>query len=98
MLYIALYYWLGISFLSVVVTWRDKRAAKKKRRRTPEATLMTLAALGGALAMLLTMKSIRHKTKKPKFMIGIPFFIVLHIALIGGVWYVSRYGLPIIGG
>lgn len=96
--YIVLCYWLGISLLSIIVTCHDKRAAKKNRRRTPEATLMTLAALGGAVAMLTTMKCIRHKTQKPKFMIGIPCLIVLHLVLIVGVWYVSQNGFPIIGG
>jgi len=94
---VALVYWLAISLLSVVVTCRDKRAAKKKKRRIPEATLMALAALGGASAMLATMKIIRHKTQKPKFMIGIPLLIVLHIALIVGAWYVAQNGLPVIG-
>lgn len=48
--------------------------------RVPEATLLVLSALGGSVAMLLTMLLIRHKTKKAKFMVGIPAIIVLQVA------------------
>lgn len=94
--YIALGYWLLISLASIIVTCRDKRAAKKRRHRTPEATLLGMAALGGAVAMLMTMKLIRHKTQKPKFMIGIPLLILLHIALIAGIWWITEHGMPVI--
>ena len=86
-----------ISLIAAIVTVFDKRAAKAHRRRVPEATLMILSALGGAVAMFVTMKMIRHKTKKPKFMIGIPLLIVLHVALVAGAYWLSKSGLPVIG-
>ena len=66
--------WLAaISILSVVVCIYDKFASKHlERHRTREATLLLLSALGGSVAMLVTMLVIRHKTKHVKFMLGIP--------------------------
>ena len=80
--------------ISIAVTVYDKAAAKKKARRVPERTLLWLAALGGAGAMLATMKTIRHKTQKKKFMITLPVFLVIHI--IGLVYLLQWMGsLPL---
>lgn len=83
---ILLIYLLCISLISIVVCIYDKRISKKGRveLRIPEQTLLLLSALGGAVAMYITMLLVRHKTKHKKFMIGIPLIIVLHIALIIG--------------
>ncbi len=76
-------YLLIISIISVCVTVYDKWAAKKRpKERTRESTLLLLSALGGSVAMLLTMYSIRHKTKHMKFMIGIPLIIAVQVAAI----------------
>jgi len=83
--YIALYL-AAISLLAVVLTLRDKRAAKKKKWRVHESTLLLIAALGGSVAMLLTMHIIRHKTKHSKFMVGIPVIIALQIAAAIAAW------------
>ncbi|MBQ9414437.1 MAG: DUF1294 domain-containing protein [Clostridia bacterium] len=77
-----------VSLLAIIVTVHDKRAAKKRRRRVPEKTLLLLGALGGAAAMLVTMLLIRHKTRKLKFMIGLPLIILLQAAAVTvGYWY-----------
>ena len=95
-LIIALVYLVVISIVAVVMTIKDKKIAKKNEplvkkygktskkltRRIPERTLMTIAALGGSVAMLITMKKIRHKTQHNKFMIGIPAIIFLQAALV----------------
>lgn len=67
---------------SVALTVLDKRAAVKGKWRVPEATLMLLGLCGGALPMFVTMRTIRHKTKHMKFMIGLPLEMALHVALI----------------
>ena len=77
---ILLIYLCAISLISIVVCCYDKFAAKHNpKHRTSEATLLLLSALGGSVAMLLTMYLIRHKTKHMKFMIGIPAIIILQI-------------------
>ena len=77
--YIILIYFLIISLVSVIVTVHDKNAAKKKKWRVPEATLLFLGFIGGAVFMLLTMLIIRHKTQKAKFMVPLPLFSIIHI-------------------
>lgn len=66
-----------ISLISIIVTVSDKVRAKRGANRVPEATLIFLSVLGGSFAMLITMLIIRHKTKHPKFMVGIPVIILL---------------------
>ncbi len=76
-------YLAAISLVSVVVCIYDKFAAKHNpKHRTREATLLLLSALGGSVAMFLTMQIIRHKTKHVKFMVGIPVIMILQAALI----------------
>ena len=72
-----------ISLVSIIVCCYDKIAAKHNpKHRTRESTLLLLSALGGSIAMFVTMQLIRHKTKHKKFMIGIPLIIILQIAVI----------------
>ncbi len=88
LLKLALGYLALISLVSIVVCIYDKIAAKHNpKHRTRERTLLLLSALGGSVAMLLTMLIIRHKTKHAKFMIGIPVILVLQIALIASIWF-----------
>ena len=68
-------YLLIISLTAIIMTVSDKSRAKKHRRRVPEKTLFTTAALGGSAAMYITMLTIRHKTKHKRFMIGLPLII-----------------------
>ena len=82
LLYFVIGYLVAISLVSIVVCCYDKFAAKHNpRHRTREATLLLLSALGGSVAMFLTMQIIRHKTKHVKFMVGIPVIFVLQVAL-----------------
>ncbi len=81
-------YWVVISLVAVYFTIRDKNAAKKHRWRVPEATLMLIGLFGGAEAMYLTMKKIRHKTQHKKFMVGLPLEMVLHALLIVALFWV----------
>ena len=82
MLMYALIYFAVISLISVVVTVYDKFASKRGMWRIPEATLLILAALGGSVLMFATMEMIRHKTRKIKFMFGIPAIIVAQVAVV----------------
>lgn len=85
MLYIAVYL-AAISLLAVILTVHDKRAARQHKWRVRENTLLLIAALGGSVAMLVTMQIIRHKTKHAKFMAGIPVIIVLQAVIAIAVW------------
>ena len=89
---IILLYLSIISFVSVIVTIYDKLRAKNGGWRVPEKTLLLLSFLGGSVVMLFTMNLIRHKTKKAKFMVGIPSIIVVQ-CFIG--YYIYKYGLTL---
>ena len=65
---------VGFTFMLV-----DKRRAQKNRWRIPEATLMGIAAIG-SVGSLAGMYLFRHKTRHPKFTIGIPVILILQIA------------------
>ena len=65
----------------------DKRKAKKKLWRIPEATLLTIAALGGSIGSLAGMYTFRHKTKHLKFTLGIPAILIGQLLL---AWLLMR--------
>lgn len=76
-----LLYLLLINAVGFALMLIDKWKAKHNRWRIKEATLMTVAALGGSVGSLLGMYTIRHKTKHIKFTVGIPLILVAQIAL-----------------
>ena len=76
---IILMWFAVISLVAVVVTVADKIKARRGVYRISEAALISVSALGGSVAMLVTMLTIRHKTKHIKFMLGIPIIILFQI-------------------
>ena len=86
---IALAYIAIISLISIIVCVYDKGISKKNRveLRIPEAVLLLFSALGGSVAMFVTMLLIRHKTKHVKFMLGIPIIMILQAAAVYAVYY-----------
>ena len=87
---IFLYIYLAvINIIAVAVTVHDKLSAKRGARRVRERTLMLIAALGGSPGMYITMLIIRHKTRKPKFMLGIPAIFIVECVL---AWFILFYG------
>ena len=74
-------YYLVISIISFVMFGVDKKKAIKGEYRIPEATLLLTAALGGCVGSIIAMKFFHHKTRKPKFFILVPVFVILHVIL-----------------
>lgn len=70
-----LIWFAAVNIISAVITIYDKRQAKINGWRISEKSLLFLSILGGGPGMYVTMKRIRHKTKKKKFMIGIPLIV-----------------------
>lgn len=60
----------------------DKYKAKHNNWRIPESTLIMFAAIGGSVGALLGMKIFHHKTRHPKFYIGVPVILIIQIVLI----------------
>ncbi|MCI5656730.1 MAG: DUF1294 domain-containing protein [Candidatus Pseudoruminococcus sp.] len=77
--WILIAYFVIINILAVYATIHDKKSAIKHKWRVPESTLLILAAISGCVVMYITMRIIHHKTKKLKFMLGIPVIFVLEV-------------------
>lgn len=74
-----LVYLVIINALGFLLMLIDKQKAKKNLWRIPEATLIGTAFLGGSLGCLAGMHAVRHKTKHPKFTLGIPVILAVQI-------------------
>jgi uncharacterized membrane protein YsdA (DUF1294 family) len=83
-------YFLTINALGFLLMLVDKHKARKNRWRIPEATLMGVAALGGSIGSLIGMYTVRHKTKHPKFTVGIPLILIVQLT---AAYFVYRYCL-----
>ena len=74
-------YLIIINAVGFVLMLVDKYKAQKNLWRIPEKTLMTVAAIGGSLGCFVGMYTFHHKTKHPKFTIGIPVIMILQVAV-----------------
>ncbi|MEA4964445.1 MAG: DUF1294 domain-containing protein [Oscillospiraceae bacterium] len=73
---------LLINALGFLNMYLDKRKARTGAWRIPERTLLLAAFLGGSLGTLLGMLVFHHKTRKLKFQILVPLFLLLHLGLL----------------
>ena len=83
---ILLVLYLGMSLVLFFVMGHDKALSKTHKRRVPEATLFTLALLGGGLGGVLGMQIFRHKTKHMQFVVGFPLIFLLQWGLLILFW------------
>lgn len=74
-----LIYLLAINLITFLAMYIDKKKAKKGNWRTKESTLFTLVLLGGGVGGIVGMYTFRHKTKKPRFVIGFPAILIIEI-------------------
>ena len=74
-------YLLAINIATFLLYGIDKYKAKKGKWRISEATLLTMAAIGGSIGAWAGMRLWHHKTMHKKFKYGIPVIIILQVAL-----------------
>lgn len=74
-------YLLIINIFTFLLYGADKYKARRGEWRIKEAVLLGLAAIGGSPAAWIAMYMFHHKTKKPKFYIGVPLFLAAHVLL-----------------
>ncbi|MGM9687509.1 MAG: DUF1294 domain-containing protein [Alloprevotella sp.] len=87
----SLYYLLAVNIVAFVLYGIDKYKAKKGKWRLSEATLLTMAVIGGSIGAWAGMRLWHHKTMHKKFKFGIPAIIILQVAL---MVYIHRiYGI-----
>ena len=83
-----LLYLLIINALGLLIMLADKEKAKKHLWRIPESTLLTVAALGGSIGCYAGMQLFHHKTRKPKFSVGIP--VIFAVQLLIAAYFLQR--------
>ena len=81
MMNIILGYLLAVNIATFLLYGIDKYKAKKGKWRISEATLLTMAAIGGSIGAWAGMRLWHHKTMHKKFKYGIPLIIIMQIAL-----------------
>lgn len=72
-------YILIINLVTFVAFAIDKMAAINHRSRIRIITLLGLAFIGGSISALVGMYTLRHKTKKDYFVVGIPLIIMMQM-------------------
>ena len=75
-------YYIAINLIGFFTMGIDKRRAIKRAFRIPEATLFTIAIIGGSLGTTLGMYFFHHKTRHWYFVYGMPFILLLQILLL----------------
>ncbi len=81
-----LYYLLIVNTLTFILYGLDKHKARHNCRRIPEATLLTLAIVGGSPAAWIAMHLFHHKTLHKKFRYGVPLIFLIQTAVILYFW------------
>ena len=75
-------YFVVINLIGFFIMGIDKRRAVKHAFRIPEATLFTIAIIGGSLGTIIGMRYFHHKTRHWYFVYGMPLILILQIALL----------------
>ena len=78
---ILLVYLVIINILGFAMMGIDKKKAKKRSFRIPEASLFIIAVIGGSLGTIAGMYFFRHKTRHWYFVYGMPAILILQIIL-----------------
>lgn len=84
-------YFVIINLIAFIIYGIDKKKAIRDKFRIPERVLIFVAVIGGALGAFLGMHIFHHKTKKKKFYITIPAFLILWIVLIIWGYYQNHH-------
>ena len=74
-------YLTAVNITAFLLYGADKRKAVRHQWRVPERVLIGIALIGGSLGALAGMRIFRHKTKHPKFFIGVPLMIVIQAVI-----------------
>ena len=82
-----LIYLLLINAAGLVLMLTDKIKAQNGAWRISERTLMLTAALGGSVGIHAGMYLFRHKTRHPKFTLGVPAILAAQILL---AWFLLK--------
>ncbi|MBM6853396.1 DUF1294 domain-containing protein [Mediterraneibacter glycyrrhizinilyticus] len=77
-----IYYLIIINAAAWIMYGLDKWKAKSGAWRISERALLLVTLAGGSVGALAGMMLFRHKTKKAKFVVGVPVMLVLHCVIV----------------
>ena len=80
-------YFAIVNLLGLALMGIDKRKAIRHAFRIPEATLFSVALVGGSIGSILGMLVFRHKTKHWYFKFGMPIILLLQIGIIAFLYF-----------
>ena len=75
-------YYIVVNIIAFAMYGADKYFAKNDMWRISEKALLGIAAIGGAFGAFLGMETFRHKTKHPRFSVGLPLIFIAQSVLI----------------
>jgi uncharacterized membrane protein YsdA (DUF1294 family) len=79
--------WLALYSSASIITFgvyaRDKTVARNGGWRIPESTLHLMSLVGGWPGALVAQVLLRHKTRKPSFLIGYWFTVIVNCIVLG---------------
>lgn len=78
----AIIYLIIINLITFLAMYIDKKKAKYGKWRISESALFILVLLGGGIGGIAGMYTFRHKTKKPRFVIGFPAILIFEIFVV----------------
>lgn len=84
-------YLVVVNVIGFALMGMDKWKAKKQAFRIPEATLFTIAIIGGSIGCILGMFTFHHKTRHWYFLYGMPAILILQIGLIFSLSYLVTF-------
>ncbi|WP_042345418.1 DUF1294 domain-containing protein [Bacillus massiliigorillae] len=77
-----LYYFGVINIIGLTIMGVDKKKARKGQYRISEATLWSVAFIGGAIGATVGMFYFRHKTKHLNFKVGLPILALIDLVIL----------------
>lgn len=83
-------YLIAINIYAFLLAVWDKNQAKRGKWRISESSLMLAAVLGGGVGLMAAFLTVRHKTKKRKFMLGVPAIILLETVALLMIIYKNK--------
>ncbi|MBD5459421.1 MAG: DUF1294 domain-containing protein [Lachnospiraceae bacterium] len=84
-------YFLILNIIGFVMMGIDKRKAIKGAFRIPETTLFIVALIGGSIGSICGMYTFRHKTRKWRFVYGMPLILFLQLVLLILLFFYSPF-------
>lgn len=74
-----LFYLIVINATGLFIMLMDKHNAIHDLRRIPERGLIFVALIGGSFGCMCGMYLFRHKTRHPKFSVGLPVIFAIQL-------------------